>query len=227
VYALKLEKLTLCYPENDDTKEFALFGGIAPRLHNVILDGIRLTWLPELYGRLTHLDYTHHGFTAGKTAVDEILGMIRVSCALRELRICFRRKVLDEEVLYLPYDNVPEGQTHLLQLEQLDLAVDESDVDIPPELLLLLSRLSVPNLRELRLVDLCFQPADRRRRKPVPFPGLEGALNLFQVTIPSGIKVLAMAGRWADPSSIPALAKYFRELDDLEVDGVERDLVHM
>lgn len=227
VYALKLEKLTLCYPENDDTKEFALFGGIAPRLHNVILDGIRLTWLPELYGRLTHLDYTHHGFTAGKTAVDEILGMIRVSCALRELRICFRRKVLDEEVLYLPYDNVPEGQTHLLQLEQLDLAVDESDVDIPPELLSLLSRLSVPNLRELHLVDLRFQPANRRRRKPVPFPGLEGALNLFQVTIPSGIKVLAMAGRWADPSSIPALAKYFRELDDLEVDGVERDLVHM
>jgi hypothetical protein len=227
VYALKLEKLTLCYPENDDTKEFALFGGIAPRLHNVILDGIRLTWLPELYGRLTHLDYTHHGFTAGKTAVDEILGMIRVSCALRELRICFRRKVLDEEVLYLPYDNVPEGQTHLLQLEQLDLAIDESDVDIPPELLSLLSRLSVPNLRELHLVDLRFKPANRRQRKSVPFPGLEGALSLFQVTIPSSIKVLAMAGRWADPSSIPALAKYFRELDDLDVDGVERDLVHM
>lgn len=227
VHALQLEKLTLCYPENDDTKEFTLFAGVAPQLHNVTLDGIRLTWLPELYGRLTHLDYTHHGFTIGPTAVDEILGMIRVSCALRELRICFRTRVLDREVLYLRHDEVHAGQTHLLQLERLVLAVDESDIDIPPELTSLLSRLSVPNLRELHLVDLRFQPTNRRWWMPAPFLGLRDALSLFQVTIPSSIKVLAIAGRWADHSSIPALAKHFRELDNLEVDGVEKDLVRM
>ncbi|KAG0704276.1 hypothetical protein DFH29DRAFT_388583 [Suillus ampliporus] len=224
VHALQLEELTLCYPENDDTKEFTLFAGVAPRLQKVTLDGIRLTWLPELYRRLTYLDYTHHGFTAGRTAVDEVLGMIRVSCALRELRIYFRRRALDGEVLYLPHNDVPPGQTYLLQLERLVLAVDKSDIDIPPELISLVSRLSMPNLRELHLVDLRFQPANRRWRKSAPFPGLRAALSLFRVTIPSTIKVLTMAGRWADHSSIPALAKHFRELVNMKVDGVERDL---
>lgn len=227
VHAMQLEELTLCFPANDDTKEFALFAGVAPRLHTVTLDGIRLTWLPELYGRLTYLDYTHHGFTAGPTAVDEVLGMIRVSCTLRELRICFRRRVLDGEVLYLPHDDLPAGQTHLLQLERLVLAVDESDVDIPAELTSLLSRLSVPSLLELHLVDFRFQPANRRWWKPAPFPGLRAALSLFHVTIPTSTKVLTMVGRWADHSSIPALAKHFRELHSLEVDGVEMDLVHL
>lgn len=225
VHALQLEKLTLCFPENDDTKEFTLFAGVAPRLHDVTLDGIRLTWLPELYGRLTHLDYTHHGFTSGPTAVDEVLGMIQVSCALRELRICFRR-ARDGEVLYLPHNNVP-AEIRLLQLEQLVLAVDESDIDIPTELTSLLSRLSMPNLHELHLVDLRSQPINRRWWKPAPFPGLRGALSLFQVTIPSNVKVLAMAGRWADHCSIPSLAKHFRELHNLEIDGVDQDLVHM
>lgn len=226
VHALQLEKLTLCFPENDDTKEFTLFAGVAPRLHNVTLDGIRLTWLPELYGRLTHLDYTHHGFTTGPTAVDEVLGMIQVSSALRELRICFRRGVRDGEVLYLPRNDAP-AETHLLQLERLFLAVDESDIDIPPELTSLSSRLSMPKLHELHLVDRHFQPANRRWCKPAPFPGLRGALSLFQVTIPPNIKVLAMAGRWADHSSIPALAKHFTELHNLEIYGEEKDLIHM
>jgi hypothetical protein len=226
VHALQLEKLTLCFPENDDTKEFTLFAGVAPRLHNVTLDGIRLTWLPELYGRLTHLDYTHHGFTTGPTAVDEVLGMFQVSSALRELRICFRRGVRDGEVLYLPRNDAP-AETHLLQLERLFLAVDESDIDIPPELTSLSSRLSMPKLHELHLVDRHFQPANRRWCKPAPFPGLRGALSLFQVTIPPNIKVLAMAGRWADHSSIPALAKHFTELHNLEIYGEEKDLIHM
>jgi hypothetical protein len=226
VHALQLEKLTLCFPENDDTKEFTLFAGVAPRLRDVTLDGIRLTWLPELYGRLTHLDYTHHGFTCGPTAVNEVLGMIQVSCALRELRVCFKRGVRDGEVLYPPHNDVPV-EIHLLQLERLVLAVDESDIDIPPELTSLLSRLSLPNLCELHLVDLRFQPANRRRWKPTPFSGLRGALSLFQVTIPSSIKVMVMVGRWVDHSSVPALAKHFRELHNLEIDGVEKDLVHM
>ncbi|KAG1745852.1 uncharacterized protein EDB91DRAFT_1245995 [Suillus paluster] len=223
VHALQLEELTLCYPENDDTKEFALFAGVAPRLQKVTLDGIRLTWLPELYRQLTYLDYTHHGFTAGRTAVNEVLGMVRVSRALRELRICFRRRALDGEVLYLPHDDVLPGQTHLPQLERLVLAVDKLDIEIPPELTSLLSRLFLPNLRELHLVDLRFQPAHRRWRKSAPFPGLRAALSLFQVAIPSTIRVWTMAGRWADHSSIHIPAKHFRELGSLKVDGVEID----
>ncbi|KAG2155882.1 uncharacterized protein EDB93DRAFT_1247526 [Suillus bovinus] len=227
VHALQLERLALCFPENDDTKEFALFAGVAPRLHHVTLDGIRLTWLPGLYGRLTYLDYTHHRFTTGSTAVTEVLGILRISCALRELRVCFRRRMLDGEVLYLSHDEVPAGHIHLLKLERLVLAVDGSDIDMPPELTSLLSRFSVPNLRELHLADLRCQPASRGWRKTVPFPALGAALSLFQVTVPSNIKVLAMAGRWVDRSFIPSLMKHFRELHKLEVDGVEQDLVHM
>ncbi|OJA17166.1 hypothetical protein AZE42_00246 [Rhizopogon vesiculosus] len=225
VHALRLEELTLCHPDNDDTKEFALFAGVAPRLKKVTLDGIRLTWLPELYGRLTYLNYTHHGFTAGRTAADEVLGMIQVSCAtLRELRICFRRREQGGEVPYLPHVDVPAGEIRLLQLERLVLGIDKSEIDICPELTSLISRLSMPNLRELHLVDLGFQRANRRHRKPLRFSGLRAALSLFQVAIPSTTKVLTMAGRWADPSSIPVFAKHFRELDSLEVDGVEQDL---
>lgn len=224
VHALQLEELTLCYPDNDDTKEFALFAGVAPRLKKVTIDGIRLTWLPELYGRLAYLDYTHHGFTAGRTAVNEVLGMFRISCVLRELRLCFRRRERDGEVLYLRHVDNPTGQIHLLQLERLVLGIDKSEIDICPELTSLISRLSMPNLRELHLTDLGFQRTHRRYRNPLPFPRLRTALNLVQLAVPSTTKVLTIAGRWADRSSIPAFAKHFRELNYLEVDGVEQNL---
>jgi hypothetical protein len=224
VHGLQLEELTLCYPDNDDTKEFALFAGVAPRLKKVTLDGIRLTWLPELYGRLTYLNYTHHGFTTGRTAVDEVLGMIRVSCALRELHICFKRREQHGDVLYLPRVDIPAGQVHLPQLERLVLGIDNSEIESCPELTSLVSRLSMPNLHELSLVDIGFQRANRRHRKPVPVPGLRDALSLFQVAVPSTIKVLTMAGRWVDPSSIPTFVKHFRGLDRIAVDGIEQDL---
>ena len=224
VHAVQLEELTLCYRNNDDTKEFALFAGVAPRLKKATLDGIRLTWLPALYGRLTYLDYTHHGFTAGKTAVDEVLGMIRVSCLLRELRICFKRREKVGEALYLPHVGIPAGQVHLLQLERLVLCIDKSEVDICPELTSFISRLSMPNLRELHLVDLGSQRINRCYRKPLPFPRLRVALSLIQLAMPSTTRVLTVAGRWADRSSIVAFTTHFRELSCLGVDGVEQDL---
>lgn len=198
VHALQLEELTLCYPDNDDTKEFALFAGVAPRLKKVTLDGIRLTWLPDLYGNLTYLNYTHHGFTTGRTAVDEVLGMIQVSCALRELRICFRQREQGGEVLYLPHGDVPVGQVHLLRLERLVLSIGQSETDTCHELMSLVSRLSMPNLRELHLIDLGSQRANKRHQKSLRVPGLRTALSLFQAAIPPTAKVLTMEGRWAD-----------------------------
>ncbi|OBZ68890.1 hypothetical protein A0H81_11028 [Grifola frondosa] len=76
VEAPSLRELSLVYPDNDDTKEFTLFNGHAPRLRRATLHGIRLAWLPSLFQNLTFLDYTHHGFTHGHAAASEVLYML-------------------------------------------------------------------------------------------------------------------------------------------------------
>ncbi|KAH8825052.1 hypothetical protein DL96DRAFT_157989 [Flagelloscypha sp. PMI_526] len=75
--APQLEELSLHYPLNDDPKEFALFSGYAPRLHRLSVSGMRLVWSSSLYANLTYLDYTHHPFTNGRSAVAEVLHMLR------------------------------------------------------------------------------------------------------------------------------------------------------
>jgi hypothetical protein len=89
VQAWNLTELTLLHPRNDDTKEFLLFGGIAPRLARATVAGIHLDWSPGLFANLVYLDYCHHGFTSGWECVAEVLNMLDVSRKLRELRIIF------------------------------------------------------------------------------------------------------------------------------------------
>ncbi|KAG9315936.1 hypothetical protein JVU11DRAFT_3588 [Chiua virens] len=101
VEALKLETLTLRYPQNDDVKEFSLFGGFSPKLVRLTLEGVRLTWLPELFGNLVFLDYTHHGFSREEQAVDEILSMLQVSSRIRELKLCICHKATSFQALHL------------------------------------------------------------------------------------------------------------------------------
>ncbi|KAF5369543.1 hypothetical protein D9758_002591 [Tetrapyrgos nigripes] len=72
-----LEELILVHRQNDDTKEFCLFSGHAPRLRRAVIDGIRLSWLPSLFQNLTFLDYTHHGFTSGYQAIQEVVGLLQ------------------------------------------------------------------------------------------------------------------------------------------------------
>ncbi|KAL5501648.1 hypothetical protein ACEPAH_8908 [Sanghuangporus vaninii] len=83
----ELESLALVYPANDDTKEFHLFGGNAPKLRHVTLHGVRLRWSPSLFENLVYFDYTHHGFSAGHGTVREVLAMLSVSKNLRTLHI--------------------------------------------------------------------------------------------------------------------------------------------
>ncbi|KAH9949830.1 hypothetical protein B0H21DRAFT_777083 [Amylocystis lapponica] len=89
LHATALRELSLIYPSNDDTKEFTLFNGYAPRLRRATLWGVRLTWLPSLFENLTFLDYTHHGFTHGHDAAYEVIRMLQVSARLHELRLAF------------------------------------------------------------------------------------------------------------------------------------------
>lgn len=149
-HAPQLERLSLVYPLNDDTKEFLLFGNYAPRLRDVTLHGIRLRWTAPLFESLVSLDYTHHGFTAGHEAVQETLMMLTVSRHLKSLSISFPcRGMKDGDVdqfMLLPHAYTPTSLGHL---EVLTLRVHGDGV--PDELRILTSKLILPSLRCLRL----------------------------------------------------------------------------
>ncbi|KAI0780698.1 hypothetical protein BD413DRAFT_464159 [Trametes elegans] len=148
IEAPALRELTLVYPENDDTKEYMLFNGFAPRLRRATIHGIRLTWAPSLFQNLTYLDYTHHGFTRGAQAAAEVLYMLQVSAALEELRLAFpwRGDTASRYALSASFSRA----VHLPRLRKLALYVDWPDV--PPALTYTLPHLSLPVLRSLYLV---------------------------------------------------------------------------
>lgn len=144
-----LEELTLVYRNNDDSKEFCLFSGCTPHLRRLTLDGLRLAWLPSLFGRLVFLDYTHHAFSEGDDAVAELLAMLGVCAALRELRVLFPRR---SPLAFVQPFRARLGRVALLRLVCLHLRVETRD--IPPELTRLVTHLSTPSLTSLHLTDI-------------------------------------------------------------------------
>ncbi|KAK0188160.1 hypothetical protein F5146DRAFT_1141609 [Armillaria mellea] len=186
VQAMSLEELTLVYPMNDDTKEFTLFSGVAPRLRRLTVDGIRLTWLPSLFQNLTSLHYTHHGFTSGPQAVREITSMLRVSYRLVELHILFPKKAhrFIQPALYSPSRG---RQISLLSLTSLHLRVDGGD--IPLELSHLAAKFHTPNLRYFHLCDANY------RQKPY------ATLPLFRrlYTVPTSLQEIYCDNGWRNP----------------------------
>ena len=150
VQAWNLEELTLLYPRNDDTKEFLLFGGIAPRLTKATIDGIHLDWSAGLFANLVYLDYCHHGSTSGWESVAEVLNILDVSRKLRELRIAFPSATMGGG----GWDYHPA--TFALQhigmpyLQRLAICAEH---DIPLEISTIFGYLHMPALRVLRLRD--------------------------------------------------------------------------
>jgi len=140
----------LVYRQNDDTKEFCLFSGHAPRLRSATIDGIRLTWLPSLFQNLTFLDYTHHGFNSGYQAIQEIVTLLQVSSRLVHLRIMFSKKMFQGRRSSRGSPIIP--QVHLPFLRTLHLRVETRD--IPYEFIFLASLLVTPALTSLHLVDI-------------------------------------------------------------------------
>lgn len=143
----------MLYPRNDDTKEFLLFGGIAPRLTRAMIAGIRLDWSPGLFSNLVYLDYCHHGFTSGWESVAEVLNMLDVSRELRELRITF------PSVSAAPMGGggwdwypttFPLRHVGMAYLQRLTIY---AKYDIPSELSTIFGYLHLPSLRLLRLRD--------------------------------------------------------------------------
>ncbi|KAJ7175443.1 hypothetical protein C8R46DRAFT_1248984 [Mycena filopes] len=169
--ALLLEELTLVYRANDDTKQFCLFSGCAPRLRFLTVDGLRLAWLPSLFQNLTFLDYTHHGFSTGDDAVVEILSMLSVCRRLQELRIFFPRKSMARPLRpFRPAHHM--RRVALPWLLKLHLRVETRTWrDIPPELTRLVTQLKTRALTSLYLIDL--------GRRPQPFHSLNGFMRAY------------------------------------------------
>jgi hypothetical protein len=207
VYAPLIEELSLVYPANDDTKVFTLFGGVAPRLTRLTIDGIRLAWLPSLFGNLTFLDYTHRGPIRGNQAVALVLDMVEVSSRLQELRISFPSYVND--LRPLPGHARAHKQVALPFLSILHLRIEGPD--IPYELYSLLPHLTFPSLISLHLLDL--------HRSLHTFPRLGPFLQVFRP--PPSLKYLWMECGWVDNQILPSMLRSLKGLRRAMVNGAK------
>lgn len=145
-----LEALSLIYPCNDDSKEYFLFGGNAPRLQHVIACGIRLKWTPSLFANLTTLDYTHHRFNGGREAAFEVLSMLHVShMQLKYLAIMFPSRTTESAA----DDDWFVAEMPLIKLPALKKLTVCANGNRAPEaeLVTLVSHLAYPSLQILEL----------------------------------------------------------------------------
>ncbi|KAF7795372.1 hypothetical protein EIP86_006529 [Pleurotus ostreatoroseus] len=211
VQAEMLENISLVHPQNDDSQEFFLFNGYAPRLRSVTLQGVRLAWTPSLFGNLSVLDYTHHGFTSGQDAFFELFGMLKVSSNLQELRLAFPPYAYRN--LHFPDSEVPpKASIHLDKLQRLTLFVGADD--IPSALLQLVSRLHMRDLRSLSLLATppsLGPPQHRHYREllknlPPPFH----RLRTFFKALPrlAQLSHFRIEHSWCDPSFVLGLLEF-------------------
>ncbi|KAF9257514.1 hypothetical protein L218DRAFT_111327 [Marasmius fiardii PR-910] len=183
-----MEELSLVYRKNDDTKEFCLFSGYAPRLRRVTIDGIRLTWLPSLFHNLTHLDYTHHPFSMGSQAVNEIMSVLTVSSRLLGLRLTYPT---GRNARRNSRSTFSSGTVHLAHLRTLCFRVET--IDIPDELIQIATTLFTPNLTTLEFQDSYKNhPSIQSRR--TPFLNLSMFLTVY--IFPVSLRVLRFDHRW-------------------------------
>ncbi|KAF5315083.1 hypothetical protein D9619_007358 [Psilocybe cf. subviscida] len=200
--APQLEEFSLVYRLNDDIQEFSLFDGYAPRLRRVTIDGIRLEWAPSLFTNLTFLDYSHHGFTSGNSAVHDVINILSVSAQLVELRILFPRGRTPR----LPATS--EAVTtvvNLPQLSRLSLRVDGSD--IPFELAHLVTLINAPSLTTLHLTDL--------RRSHRAFPSIKSFFYVY--ALPRTLRLISVSHGWYDPRMVQALYQALPRLAHIHV----------
>ena len=188
VQAPLLEELTLLYRNNDDTKEFFLFSNHAPRLRRVTTDGIKLTFTPSLFGNLTFLDYTHHGFTQGYDAAHEVLDILGICFNLSELRILFPYKRPNQN--HSPPD-LPEVAP-VVSAKLVDLQFRVGGPDIPLELMHVATLLRTPALKRLHLMDV--------EQQSHAFPNVRAFFSVY--AIPRSLRMLYVEGGWYDDRTL-------------------------
>jgi hypothetical protein len=187
-----LEELSLVYRFNDNSQEFLLFAESAPNLRRLTVDGIRLAWSPRLFGNLTFLDYTHHGFTSGHQAVHDVISILSTSNRLQELRILFPR---GRYASLPPRRDYATKRVRLRSLRTLQLSVDGSD--IPFELAHLVTLIHAPNLTTLKLIDITHSYHS--------FPSLKSFFFVF--SLPRSLRVMQIGYGWYDHRMIQPLSQ--------------------
>jgi hypothetical protein len=156
----------------------------------------------QLFGNLTCLDYTHHGFTSGHRAVDDVISILSISNRLVELRLLFPRG--QYAVLPSRRDYVNK-RVRLRQLQHFQLAVDGSD--IPFELAYLVTLISAHHLLSVRLIDLgqCHHP----------FPSLKSFFYVFP--IPRSLQMMEIGHGWYDCRMVQPLSQSLPNLSKIVV----------
>lgn len=204
VQARNLSELTLRYPRNDDTKEFLLFGGVAPRLARATIAGIHLDWSPGLFSNLVYLDYRHHGFTSGWESVAEVLNMLGVSRRLRELRITFPSASATAMGGGWDYYSTIFPLQHV-GMQYLQYLTVHAKYDIPLELSTIFGYLHMPALRVLKLQD------DGRTRR------VFGGLKSFSRSLrrPRTLEVVDMECGWCEKRFVGT----FEQVRTVIIDG--------
>ncbi|KDQ62556.1 hypothetical protein JAAARDRAFT_464053 [Jaapia argillacea MUCL 33604] len=200
IAAPAIEELSLTYPANDDTKEYTLFDGFAPRLRNVTVDGIRLTWLPSLFQNVTVLRYTHHAFTRGHQAISEVLTILQVSSRVEHLELSFpeRRRPSLPQSFGEPTFNI----VSLPYLRHFHISIVTSD--IPSEMLTLIAHMHFPSLHSLFLSDdRTFIPKQAFPRTEAFFRCLRKPLSLVSIRAELGWLGGNLLLRWM--ADIPSL----------------------
>lgn len=200
--APQLEDLHLTYRQNDDPEAFTLFSGSAPKLRRITLIGIRLNWLPSLFANLVSLNYTHHGFTVGYQAVQDVVDILSVSSALVELSLAFPRKADPR----LPARSKPVHTRVLLdRLQHLTFRVEGSD--IPYELAMLSALLLTPSLTKLSMVDAlhCY----------TSFSSLKQFF--YGYALPRSLEHVELEWGWYDSRMIQPLTQGCRNIKDIVV----------
>ncbi|KLO06956.1 hypothetical protein SCHPADRAFT_945665 [Schizopora paradoxa] len=144
-----LRRLSLVYPSNDDDKEFLLFGEQAPRLQDLRLHGIRLRWTPGLFENLVHLDYIHQVVTPSFEAIQEVLSMLATSSRLQTLTIGFQGTARSSPISWNVRKHIQSVTLPGLRKLTLRFLPGNST----RELLVLLKKLKLPNLAELRFAN--------------------------------------------------------------------------
>lgn len=200
--APQLEDLHLTYRQNDDPEAFTLFSGSAPKLRSVTLIGIRLNWLPSLFANLSTLNYTHHGFTVGYQAVQDVVDILSVSSALVELSIAFPRKASP----CLPSRSKPVHTRVLLsRLQHLTFRVEGSD--IPYELAMLSTLLLTPSLTALSMVDALHSYTSFSSLKQF----------FYGYPLPRTLEHVRLEWGWYDSRMIQPLTQGCRSIKDIVV----------
>lgn len=197
-----LEDLHLAFRQNDDPEAFTLFSGSAPNLRSVTLVGIRLNWLPSLFANLTMLDYTHHGFTVGYQAIQDVVDILSVSSVLVELRLAFPRKANP----CLPARSKPVHTRVLLaQLRHLTFRVEAPD--IPYELAMLSTLLVTPSLTTLSMIDVLHSYSSFSSLKQF----------FYGYALPRSLERVQLEWGWYDSRMIQPLTQGCRNLREIVV----------